>query len=136
MRGALARWLINAVVSRIIPAYAGSTGVAVVLGEDAQDHPRVCGEHSEGPVAMMDTWGSSPRMRGAQNPQGKQDRLSGIIPAYAGSTLTISHHQGMSWDHPRVCGEHSKHRRQFAGQIGSSPRMRGALGSLPAGDIV
>ena len=94
-------------VSRIIPAYAGSTLIllarpAVPLGSSPRmrgarrsrrrssgprrDHPRVCGEHGELHV------GRAPRR--------------GIIPAYAGSTSI------------------EEEKRQL--DAGSSPRMRGA----------
>ena len=51
----------------------------------------------------------------------------GIIPAYAGNTLFGSAMQAPIWDHPRVCGEHYKHRGSITPNPGSSPRMRGTL---------
>ena len=126
MRGALARWLINAVVSRIIPAYAGSTGVAVVLGEDAQDHPRVCGEHQDSRPRQEWRAGSSPRMRGAQRAAQAVRGDRGIIPAYAGSTADMIQAGQPPQDHPGVCGEHALAPTQISDSTGSSPRMRGA----------
>ena len=49
----------------------------------------------------------------------------GIIPAYAGNTAKASLIDALSWDHPRVCGEHVVRTVIFAVEAGSSPRMRG-----------
>ena len=51
----------------------------------------------------------------------------GIIPAYAGSTVTASRPPARSGDHPRVCGEHGDSKYDKSLGEGSSPRMRGAL---------
>ena len=51
----------------------------------------------------------------------------GIIPAYAGSTWRCDVTTPRSWDHPRVCGEHSVIWKVSKLLLGSSPRMRGAL---------
>ena len=91
---------------RIIPALAGSTATGPELVEDAWDHPRVGGEHR--PPAMCETRqpGSSPRWRGAPDPQVRGEVGRGIIPALAGSTRR--QRRGLAWsrDHPRVGGEH------------------------------
>ena len=91
---------------RIIPAYAGST---VCLQSDARrewDHPRVCGEHSCAVNGHHPNQGSSPRMRGARRVQRCSTCTWGIIPAYAGSTVTSEDTATPTKDHPRVCGEH------------------------------
>ena len=85
-----------------------------------QDHPRGCGEHFGGCVALVRYIGSSPRMRGAPPGERRQSQRDQIIPADAGSTSTCPFGQG---------------RLQ-----GSSPRMRGArldavLGGLQPGII-
>ena len=49
-------------------------------------------------------------------------RLRRIIPAYAGSTTATTLLTNSSWDHPRVCGEHS-----LAGRIACH-----VLGIIPA----
>ena len=112
-----------------------------------QDHPRGCGEHGLAHWQEGSSWGSSPRMRGAQNNNvvnqpsdriipadaGSTDNksttlISGrIIPADAGSTWRWSHCRPVAQDHPRGCGEHLTQRKYEADQAGSSPRMRGAL---------
>ena len=47
MRGALYLRFVADVADGIIPAYAGSTSDTILLSASKQDHPRVCGEHSE-----------------------------------------------------------------------------------------
>ena len=65
-------------------------------------------------------------MRGALSLPPLSVSLSGIIPAYAGSTNHTSPVYGRTRDHPRVCGEHRYNVRKFFDDPGSSPRMRGA----------
>ena len=49
----------------------------------------------------------------------------GIIPAYAGNTMSANDLPINFRDHPRVCGEHALFARAKAEPLGSSPRMRG-----------
>ena len=49
----------------------------------------------------------------------------GIIPAYAGNTISQARRYSKRWDHPRVCGEHRKFIINHDFFKGSSPRMRG-----------
>ena len=91
------------------------------------DHPRVCGEH-----LIFDRWpvrvtGSSPRMRGTPTCADYEIPWRGIIPAYAGNTITPVRHTDLIRDHPRVCGEHRTDVEQHRKETGSSPRMRGTL---------
>ena len=110
----------------IIPAYAGSTSRTCGAPSGFRDHPRVCGEHGRFPWQHAHPQGSSPRMRGAPVVPGRIGDNVWIIPAYAGSTLSLSVSAELTTDHPRVCGEHlgTFHRGDAGG--GSSPRMRGA----------
>ena len=55
----------------------------------------------------------------------------GIIPAYAGNTLTILGMNRYQGDHPRVCGEHQGLRGARISALGSSPRMRGTPAFAP-----
>ena len=110
----------------IIPAYAGSTPDRPRTGSYYGDHPRVCGEHLV-PVHGEDGQpGSSPRMRGALRFRFLLFWRVGIIPAYAGSTLSGRSSCVARGDHPRVCGEHVSSKPQRKIPSGSSPRMRGA----------
>ena len=52
--------------SRIIPAYAGSTGSTCSAGRWLADHPRIRGEHSGLVGGRAARWGSSPHTRGAR----------------------------------------------------------------------
>ena len=127
MRGALLMAGETVITIRIIPAYAGSTlkpaGLAIMDG----DHPRVCGEHLTDLLFAFLSWGSSPRMRGARLTVLELVRITGIIPAYAGSTTTRNPAEWKPRDHPRVCGEHKDMPLHCDEITGSSPRMRGAL---------
>ena len=114
----------------IIPAYAGSTSHEAVKAGRVRDHPRVCGEHHDYLTAASRYGGSSPRMRGALHVCGVLRILTGIIPAYAGSTVTASRPPARSGDHPRVCGEHRHRGLGDLPRQGSSPRMRGAHSGL------
>ena len=69
--------------------------------------------------------GSSPRMRGTLFLAGVDGDDLGIIPAYAGNTISSSAYPAWCQDHPRVCGEHLD--PACGGRMfwGSSPRMRG-----------
>ena len=112
----------------IIPAYAGNTHAHREGRRHSRDHPRVCGEHCCLSTLSVRESGSSPRMRGTR--VGIASILSdcGIIPAYAGNTVTIQVQAVIIGDHPRVCGEHTTHADGLIPVKGSSPRMRGTLG--------
>ena len=73
-------------VSRIIPADAGSTSWDSLTMFARRDHPRGCGEHVSAALASLEAWGSSPRMRGALLEFRVYSGYLGIIPADAGST--------------------------------------------------
>ena len=77
---------------------------------------------------MTSSWGSSPRMRGKRwsCPTGHSHR--GLIPAYAGKTLSMRKLGLPAGAHPRVCGENATQFVQFLNEKGSSPRMRGKRG--------
>ena len=106
MRGALKLSEAEALASRIIPAYAGSTTLVTVV--------------------ITQLMGSSPRMRGARSYHLQITAKGGIIPAYAGSTGSRTTGRPSRRDHPRVCGEHRPQAIQVQYESGSSPRMRGA----------
>ena len=109
----------------IIPAYAGNTLSICSRLISPGDHPRVCGEHGNIELIEIVHLGSSPRMRGTRTGLGLACRPCGIIPAYAGNTVTLSAMHEAYWDHPRVCGEHIRLTHGKNVFRGSSPRMRG-----------
>ena len=55
--------------------------------------------------------------------------MPGIIPACAGSTLTLAVSRSRARDHPRMCGEHLHAFEHILRDEGSSPHVRGALNS-------
>ena len=70
--------------------------------------------------------GSSPRVRGAEGQWRPRMRVAGIIPARAGSSLTVSAISASVRDHPRACGEQWVGYNNLHYDQGSSPRVRGA----------
>ena len=79
--------------------------------------------------ALLADPGSSPRMRGALNVHPVLISQPRIIPADAGSTMSSVAISIAFKDHPRGCGEHFSPHVVMLMPVGSSPRMRGALGS-------
>ena len=110
---------------RIIPAHAGQTLPYFARGMVYADHPRACGANAIMASSESSHVGSSPRMRGKLDDL--RDMLSRvrIIPAHAGQTgEPYVMRTGMP-DHPRACGANLRSFVLFAGDCGSSPRMRG-----------
>ena len=69
-------------------------------------HPHVCGEHLQEGIQKSGGAGSSPRMRGTPVHNASCGLVTGLIPTYAGNTLThklVFLHERA---HPHVCGEH------------------------------
>ena len=133
--------------ARIIPAYAGSTHAVERARIEGPDHPRIRGEHLLSGVGGQDPAGSSPHTRGALSDAWRHWPVSGIIPAYAGSTSRLSRWRDSSPgssphtrgappdspgggtappDHPRIRGEHRRCHRRVRRRAGSSPHTRGA----------
>ncbi len=112
-------------VHGIIPACAGNTRRATSQASRLWDHPRVCGEHSTIRRTCSSPTGSSPRVRGTR--QGGLHRIAelGIIPACAGNTDLQRGGNLVTWDHPRVCGEHYVDVGEWGAAPGSSPHVRG-----------
>ena len=75
---------------------------------------------------MRSALGSSPLVRGALPRSFLVARLSGIIPARAGSTVDNYNTLSLKVDHPRSCGEHSWSAFVYTPSSGSSPLVRGA----------
>ena len=109
MRGTLPSRLCRVHSSGIIPAYAGNTVKQENPSPPSRDHPRVCGEHYPESAICGHNRGSSPRMRGTLTIELVDGKAGGIIPAYAGNTLSLISPRPCCRDHPRVCGEHSSH---------------------------
>ena len=125
-RGALRSKKQSARWPRIIPAYAGSTGIIRAFAGQGADHPRLRGEHRRKPADKEYGRGSSPPTRGARHYRYSRWRSIRIIPAYAGSTGHYRcGYEGLP-DHPRLRGEHSRWTAPTSRAFGSSPPTRGA----------
>ena len=111
---------------RIIPALAGSTRRWPCRASCGEDHPCVGGEHCAAAIEPGETYGSSPRWRGARSSGLRCDVVAGIIPALAGSTARVAPVPSAIRDHPRVGGEHAPLFSANQDALGSSPRWRGA----------
>ena len=92
----------------------------------SRDHPRIRGEHRSCVSALRGQWGSSPHTRGALCVPRTRLRWSGIIPAYAGSTVDWTTVTSRVADHPRIRGEHGVRSNERVVYGGSSPHTRGA----------
>ena len=86
----------------------------------------MCGEHEKILLYGDAIPGSSPHVRGALDSGVNQVERTGIIPACAGSTGLSPVFLSVSWDHPRMCGEHFLNVVDMASATGSSPHVRGA----------
>mgnify|MGYP000890263657 CR=1 FL=1 len=111
---------------RLIPAHAGSTTRRSIYASLRGAHPRSRGEHdiARGPWERVK--GSSPLTRGA--PRSRRRDIAGnrLIPAHAGSTITLSRAKCFSPAHPRSRGEHAMVTGYGELSEGSSPLTRGA----------
>ena len=110
----------------IIPACAGSTTPPTSSRRSRGDHPRLRGEHVSQQKASPTEWGSSPLARGALDHEQREVGVGGIIPACAGSTVSLLGTVRSKRDHPRLRGEHGLYHVGALAQQGSSPLARGA----------
>ena len=109
----------------ITPAYAGKRRTGKLCRGWAKDHPRVCGEKSDGLKLTVSISGSPPRMRGKGDEVWRQLDELGITPAYAGKSIPLDPPIQRTEDHPRVCGEKVILSAPCQTRTGSPPRMRG-----------
>ena len=105
MRGKVGLKETQSSASRITPAYAGKRREEHSGQRGEQDHPRICGEKSQG--------------HGQRQPSGR------ITPAYAGKSFDVASFRPRPLDHPRICGEKLMHRGPVLVPLGSPPHMRG-----------
>ena len=110
----------------LIPAYAGSTRLRPGGRVPIAAHPRLRGEHKVTSSDMRAAVGSSPLTRGALARCPCNRIEHGLIPAYAGSTLSVTRPSTVGRAHPRLRGEHSDSCANAVGAVGSSPLTRGA----------
>ena len=87
-RGKLLPMLECATVGRLIPAWAGKTPPPATPSDASPAHPRVGGENASVAKGLQTLSGSSPRGRGKPRRDRNSRRLRGLIPAWAGKTLS------------------------------------------------
>ena len=90
---------------RITPAYAGKRCHGASSWCRERDHPRLCGEKSDGFTVYLQHSGSPPPMRGKEVDGNQRSLAYRITPAYAGKRLFQSMSSYPVRDHPRLCGE-------------------------------
>ena len=110
----------------LIPARAGSTTPTTSCRPPQRAHPRSRGEHDVRQSSFAFVPGSSPLARGALAQGARRVRVSGLIPARAGSTRPPSHRPARTRAHPRSRGEHTYDPVADEDRVGSSPLARGA----------
>ena len=93
------------------------------------DHPRTCGANHGAAFDEQLSGGSSPHMRGKQLMAPSPRRPGRIIPAHARQTSSWACCEAICPDHPRTCGANSTIRTTSPPSYGSSPHMRGKLGT-------
>ena len=76
--------------ARLIPAHAGKTRIGEAIHSSGRAHPRACGENPRPMWIGIRVLGSSPRMRGKREPGGRSPVDTGLIPAHAGKTKTLT----------------------------------------------
>ena len=111
----------------IIPACAGNTSAIHGRANGARDHPRMRGEHIGEIFQFRSRRGSSPHARGTRIGNAINEPRNGIIPACAGNTRHLTVFCKLTWDHPRMRGEHPLRRTLSRIVAGSSPHARGTL---------
>ena len=111
----------------IIPACAGNTSAIHGRANGARDHPRMRGEHIGEIFQFRSRRGSSPHARGTRIGNAINEPRNGIIPAGAGNTRHLTVFCKLTWDHPRMRGEHPLRRTLSRIVAGSSPHARGTL---------
>ena len=110
----------------LIPAYAGRTNPARQGRARQWAHPRLRGAHSSNHADHAVHVGSSPLTRGAPGSVTTGPASPGLIPAYAGRTLTRTVSRRGRRAHPRLRGAHHGELGNVERDLGSSPLTRGA----------
>ena len=95
----------------------------------------MCGNHCLSRCRSQLRAGSPPRVREPQTDGTVQLNATGITPACAGTTSARSQTRSATWDHPRVCGNHSVQSSRASSMLGSPPRVREPLRTGRADDI-
>ena len=111
--------------SGCIPAPAGETVAAGVVGRAFAVHPRACGGNPGAAGGAVRGRGASPRLRGKLLAQLGTKSSRRCIPAPAGETDRGPRPRPLSTVHPRACGGNEANDDTKSADIGASPRLRG-----------
>ena len=119
-----------------IPACAGEPERAVDDASAVGVYPRVCGgtQHHENDAEGAE--GLSPRVRGNLHPVQPGADVCGSIPACAGEPKSDRSGTAPLKVYPRVCGGTRDRASSASDGIGLSPRVRGNLLGIAAGDTL
>ena len=90
-----------------------------------RDHPRSRGVYPDGYAVISGKLGSSPLARGLLAGLPRVVAAKGIIPARAGSTITVNRDTLRRADHPRSRGVYTFMMPSIVMHSGSSPLARG-----------
>ena len=104
--------------------------------QPSRAHPRGCGAEGKFITHYRDQYGSSPRVRGRHRPRRTRHSQHRLIPAGAGQTRSQYSSPRVTRAHPRGCGADYTTREGEQRTQGSSPRVRGRLGSFRLGDVL
>ena len=130
IRGESCKDVGNMHAERIIPANTGRMLTEPCRADVWQDHPREYGENKIRTKDMDNNPGSSPRIRGESQRVLAAKRCRRIIPANTGRIQTACIRTLTLRDHPREYGENRWWSGGRSKGAGSSPRIRGELGTL------
>ena len=124
-RGKLRAAMRRALRPGLIPAWAGKTTPDGGRGAASRAHPRVGGENA--PSNVPNSWysGSSPRGRGKLDGRPGDRWHQGLIPAWAGKTLSGNTGHQEAAAHPRVGGENHATRDDAYAAAGLIPAWAG-----------
>ena len=129
MRGKVSFGVVEDILDRITPAYAGKSFRKTAVRHAIKDHPRLCGEKLQDTADFTHVAGSPPPMRGKVSQADQDERGHGITPAYAGKSGNAGETDWKERDHPRLCGEKVLVMMRKLRESGSPPPMRGKADS-------
>ena len=129
VRGTVCRVTFDDQIPRFIPACAGNRSSDGDPDPCWSVHPRVCGEQLILKPLSRAACGSSPRVRGTGSGFGAAVLGNRFIPACAGNSDKVPIMLDKASVHPRVCGEQQSPPSRIVPDAGSSPRVRGTVGT-------
>ncbi len=111
-------------IRRITPARAGTTSDGWITKMAIKDHPRSCGNDSQGANLNQIVMGSPPLVRERRWVCIQVEKITRITPACAGTTGIITFLGNTYRDHPRLCGNDRFLDCMCAYKQGSPPLVR------------